>query len=72
MFSENKNNHYQLHLARKKELESVAQMQRLSSAVAKENGIALRKRIGTTLISLGKKLAQESEQDTRMTFAAQR
>ena len=71
MFSENKNNHYQLHLARQKELEFNARMHRLSSVVATEKGITLRKRIGTTLILLGKKLSQEPEQDARMTFAAQ-
>jgi len=65
------NNHYQLHLTRQRELESEAQDYRLSSAVSKENGNALRKRIGATLISLGQKLAQESERDIRLIFSAQ-
>ena len=71
MFPENRNNHYQLHLARQRELELNARMHRLSSAVAKENENTLRKRIGTTLILLGKKLSQEPEKDIQMPFVAQ-
>ena len=72
MFSANTNNHYQLHLARQKELEVAAQNYRLSSAISDEKSTALRKRVGTTLISLGQKLAQESEKDIRLAFSAQR
>ena len=71
MFPENRDNHYQLHLARQRELELNARMHRLSSAVTKKNGNALRKRIGMMLISLGRKLSQEAEQDIQMAFASQ-
>ena len=63
------NNHYQLHLARQRELESEAQDYRLSSAVSKENGNALRKRVGTMLISLGQKLAQEAGKESQLAFS---
>ena len=65
-------NHHELHLARQRELEAEAQNYRLASAILEENASALRKRVGAMLISLGQKLAQESEQDILLTFSAQR
>ncbi len=66
------NNHYQLHLARQRELESEAQGYRLSSLSSEEKAKGFRKHVGATLISLGQKLAQESDQDMRLAFSAQR
>ena len=72
MFSANTNNHYQLHLAHQKELEVAAQNYRLSSAILEENGTALRKRVGRTLISLGEKLSQQPEKEVQLAFSARR
>ena len=66
MFSTN--THYQLHIARQKELEAEAQKYRLCAKIAGENNKGLRKRIGTSLIVLGKKLAQEP--DIQLTFSS--
>ena len=63
------NNHYQLHLARQRELESEAQDYRLSSAISEENANVFRKRVGTMLISLGQKLAQESGKESQLAFS---
>ena len=66
------NDHYQLHTARQKELEAVAQNYRNSSELAKGSSDALRKRIGVTLISFGEKLAQDPKQEAKLAFSAQR
>ena len=63
------NNHYQLHLARQRELESEAQDYRLSSLSSEESAKVLRKHIGATLISLGQKLAQESGKESQLVFS---
>ena len=69
MFSTN--THYQMHTARQMELEADAKKYRVASKVAGESRDALRKRIGVTLITLGQKLAQETEKDIRLAFSAQ-
>ena len=68
MFTEN--NHYQLHNARQAELEATAAEYRLRSSVQKAGPNALRKRVGTKLISLGEKIAQQPKQETKLAFSA--
>ncbi|MCP4139836.1 MAG: hypothetical protein GY755_06015 [Chloroflexi bacterium] len=68
MFTEN--NHYQLHTARQNELEATAEEYRLRSSVKKAGRNALRKRVGTKLISLGEKIAQQPKQEAKLAFSA--
>ena len=70
MFTEN--NHYQLHTARQNELEAMAAEYRLRSSAKKAEHNALRKRVGTTLISLGEKIAQQPKQEAKLAFSARR
>ena len=68
----NTNNHYQLHTARQAELEAEAEEYRLRSSVKKADRNAFRKRVGTKLISLGQKLAQQQEPEAQLVFSARR
>ena len=71
MFPTNMTNHFALHAVRQSELEAAAQDYRLAASVKQEKAAigATRKHIGTMLISLGQKLAQESGQETQLVFS---
>ena len=63
-------NHYELHLARQRELEAAAQDYRLSAMVGKKKkNSTARKYVGGKLISLGQKLAQGHIQDAQLSFS---
>ena len=67
MFSTN--THDYVHIARHKELEAEAQKYCLYTKLPKKNaGSILRKRIGTSLIVLGKKLVKEA--DAQLIFSS--
>ncbi len=67
------NNHQILHNARQRELEAAAENYRRISSLAKKNRISsLRQLIGSMLIELGQKVAQENQQDTRLVLSAQK
>ena len=72
MFPTNMTNHLALHNARQRELEAAAQGYRLAASVKQEKAVigATRKHVGTMLISLGQKLAQQSGQDVQLVFSA--
>ena len=70
MFTEN--NHYQLHVARQRELEAEAEEYRLRSSAKKASRNALRKRVGIKLISLGEKIAQQPKKEAKLAFSARR
>ena len=67
MFSLNGYDHFELHKARHRELEAAAQKQRLVKALTAKGDVSpLRQRIGSMLIELGRKVAQEPKQDVRL------
>ena len=71
MCSVNGNDYLPLHKVRQKDLEAEAANDRLVKEL-KQNGAVspLRQRVGSLLIELGKKIAQESQQDARLVLSA--
>ncbi len=67
MFSTNGNDYMPLYRVRQQDLEAAAAKHRLLKTL-KQNGEVspLRQRVGSLLIEVGKKVAQESEKDARL------
>ncbi len=64
-------NHQVLQKARQRDLEVAAEKYRRVSSLAKKNGVSpLRQHIGSLLIGLGQKIAQESQQEIRLILSA--
>lgn len=71
MFPSDINNHQVLHEARQCELEAAAQHNRQVKALTQNGDVSrLRQRIGSMLIELGQKVAQEPKRDVRLVFSA--
>ncbi len=70
MFPPNINNHYALHNVRQRDLEAAAENYRhISSLVNKSEVSPLRQRVGSLLIGLGQKVAQQPNQDVRLVLS---
>jgi hypothetical protein len=66
-------NHQVLHKARQRDLEAAAEHHRRVSFLAKMDGVSpLRQHIGSLLIGLGQKVAQESQQEIHLVLSARR
>ncbi len=65
------NNHYELHIARQAELEKNAKNNSLLVSLQKNDGVsALRKRVGSSLISVGQRLAEQPERELQVVFSS--
>lgn len=70
MFPSDINTHQVLHEARQRELEAAAQHYREVKALTQNSDVSrLRQRIGSMLIGLGQKVAQEPKQDVRLVLS---
>lgn len=71
MFSTNGNDYIPVYKARQRELEAAAQRQRLVKTLTQNGNISpLRQHVGSLLIELGKKVAQDPQQDAHLVLSA--
>ena len=67
----NGNDYLLLHKARQREMEAAAEKIRLVKSLKQGREVSpFRQRVGFLLIELGKKVAQESQQDARLVLSA--
>lgn len=71
MFPTSINNHKTLHEQRQRDLEADAHARRLVKALSQQGKVSpIRQRVGSMLIKLGKKVAEEPKQDVRLVLSA--
>lgn len=71
MFPTSINNHKQLHEQRQRDLEADARERRLVKALSQKGEVSpIRQRVGSMLIKLGEKVAEQPQQDVRLVLSA--